>query len=341
MYSALLHNVSDEVLNVKAMVVVEGKGQGGLVMQDVPEPIPGEGQVAIRMEGTAVSFGDIEMRQGNYHSPRKPPVIPGHDVVGKVDALGPGTTGFRVGEQVTAISHTGSYAEIVVASAAVTWSLPEGVDIISAASFPTNGVTSYNLLTMAGRLAAGESVLIHAAAGGVGTTTSQLAKLLGAGTVIGTVGDEAKADLARSLGCDHVIMYRTEDFVARVMSITAGKGADLILDSVAGPVTEQSLGCLAPWGRIVVLGKSSGIPGKVTSDLLHSTNRSAIGYSTGGYRYAKPEALRPAGEAVLGYLRSKQLKMVVSAQFPLSEAIAALDLVASRKSTGRIVLTNP
>ena len=325
---------------MKAMVVVKRNGRGEMVLEDVPDPVAGEGQVAIRMEGTAVSFGDIEMRQGDYHTPRKPPVIPGHDVVGTLVALGPGTTGFRVGERVTAISLTGSYAEIVVAPAAVTWSVPDEIDIISAASFPTNGVTSYNLLTMAGRLTAGESVLIHAAAGGVGTTTCQLAKLLGAGTVIGTVGDESKADLACSLGCDHVILYRTEDLASRVMSITGGKGADLILDSIGGSATEQSLACLAPWGRIVAYGRSGGIAGQIPTDLLHAGNKSAIGYSTGGYRYARPEALRPAGDAVLGYLRSKQLKMVVSAQFPLSEANAALDLVASRKSTGRVVLTS-
>ena len=325
---------------MKAMVVVKRNGRGELVLEDVPDPVVGEGQVAIRMEGTAVSFGDIEMRQGDYHTPRKPPVIPGHDVVGTLVALGPGTTGFRVGERVTAISLTGSYAEIVVAPAAVTWSLPDEIDIISAAAFPTNGVTSYNLLTMAGRLAAGESVLIHAAAGGVGTTTCQLAKLLGAGTIIGTVGDESKADLACSLGCDHVILYRAEDLPSRVMSITGGKGADLILDSIGGSATEQSLACLAPWGRIVAFGRSSGIAGQIPTDLLHAGNKSAIGYSTGGYRYARPEALRPAGDAVLGYLRSKQLKMVVSAQFPLSEANAALDLLASRRSTGRVVLTN-
>ena len=325
---------------MKAMVVVKRNGRGELVLEDVPDPVAGEGQVAIRMEGTAVSFGDIEMRQGDYHTPRKPPVIPGHDVVGTLVALGPGTTGFRVGERVTAISLTGSYAEIVVAPAAVTWSVPDEIDIISAAAFPTNGVTSYNLLTMAGRLAAGESVLIHAAAGGVGTTTCQLAKLLGAGTVIGTVGDESKADLACSLGCDHVILYRTEDLASRVMSITGGKGADLILDSIGGSATEQSLACLAPWGRIIAFGRSGGTAGQIPTDLLHAGNKSAIGYSTGGYRYARPEALRPAGDAVLGYLRSKQLKMVVSAQFPLSEANAALDLLASRRSTGRVVLTN-
>ena len=325
---------------MKAMVVTLADEGGKLSLQDVPDPIPGEGQVAIRMEGTAVSFADIEMREGRYHTPRKPPVIPGHDVVGTVIGLGPGVSGLRVGDRVTAISISGSYAEIVLAPVVVTWLLPDEVDRLSGASFPTNGVTSYNLLTLAGRMAPGETVLIHSAAGGVGTTTSQLAKLLGAGTVIGTVGDDAKAELARSLGCDYVINYRTDDFAARVMVITKDAGADLILDSVAGSVTEKSLACLAPWGRIVVYGMSGGVAGKIPTNFLHAGNRSAIGYSTGGHRYARPHVLRPAGDAVLGYLRSKQLKMVISAEFPMREANVALDLVASRKSTGRVVLTN-
>ena len=310
------------------------------MLQEVPAPAPSAGEVAIRMQGTAVSFADIEMRDGRYHTPRKPPVTPGHDVVGTVAALGSGVTDLRIGERVTAISLSGSYADIVIAPAAVTWPLPAEVDLASAASFPTNGVTAYNLLTRAGRLAQGESVLIHAAAGGVGTTTSQLAKLLGASLVIGTVGDDAKAELARQLGCDHVVNYRKEDFVARVKALTNDRGVDVILDSVAGDTTERSLACLAPWGRIVVYGMSAGAPGTVPTNVLHAGNRAAIGYSTGGYRYARPQELRPAGEAMLGYLRAKQIKMVVSAQFPLHEANAALDLVASRRSTGRVVLTN-
>lgn len=322
------------------MVVTESAGKGVLTLQEVPAPAPAQGEVAIRMQGTAVSFGDIEMRDGRYHTPRKPPIIPGHDVVGTVVGLGPGVADLRLGERVTAISLSGAYADIVIAPAAITWRLPEEVDLASAAAFPTNAVTSYNLLTRAGRLAQGETVLIHAAAGGVGTTTSQLAQLLGAGLVIGTVGDDAKAELCRQLGCDHVINYQKEDFVARVKALTNDRGVDLILDSVAGDTTERSLACLAPWGRIVVYGMSAGTPGIVPSNLLHAGNRSAIGYSTGGYRYARPQELRPAGETMLEYLRSGKIKMVVSAQFPLHEANAALDLVASRKSTGRVVLTN-
>lgn len=324
---------------MQAMVITSTKERGDLTLQEVPDPTPGEGQVAIRMEGTAVSFADIEMRQGRYNIPRKPPVIPGHDVVGIVAALGPGVSGLRVGERVAAISLTGSYADIVLAPAAITWSLPDEVDLLSGAAFPTNGVTSYNLLTMAGRLASGETVLIHAAAGGIGTTTTQLARLLGAGTIIGTVGDDAKTELARGLGCDHVINYRTEDFAAKVMAITKDKGADLILDSVGGSVTERNLVCLASFGRIVVYGTSGGVPGSIPNKFLQAGNRSAIGYSTGGYRHARPDVLRPAGEAMLGYLCAKELKMVIGAKFSLREANAALDLVESRKSTGRVVLT--
>jgi len=323
---------------MRAMVVTQQDGRGTLQWQEAPDPVPAAGQVAIQMLGTAVSFGDIEMRDGRYHTPRKPPIIPGHDVAGIVTVLGPGVSHLQVGQRVTAISLTGSYAEIVVAPAPVTWALPDDIDLAAAAAFPTNAVTSYNILTLAGRLAPGESVVVHSAAGGIGTTAIQLARLLGAGCVIGTVGDDRKIGLARELGCDHVIAYRTENFADRVMEITAGKGADVILDSIAGEITERSLACLAPWGRIVVYGMSGGVPGQIPSNALHAGNRSAVGYSTGGHRYARPEVLRPSGEAMLGYLREGKIRICVGATFPLAQANEALDLVASRNSTGRVVL---
>ncbi len=325
---------------MKAMVVTQEAGRSLLVLQDVPEPKPAEGQVAIRMEGTAVSFGDIEMREGRYHTPRKPPVIPGHDVVGIVTEVGPGVSHVRKGQRVTAIALTGSFAEIVIAPAPITWLLPEEIDIASGAAFPTNAVTSYNLLTLAGRLVRGETVLVHSAAGGVGTTTVQLAKLLGAGCVIGTVGAAEKIELALEMGCDHVINYQTENFSDKVMDITEGRGADVILDSIAGAVTELSLACLAPWGRIVVYGMSGGVPGSIPTNVLHAGNRSAVGYSTGGHRYARPGVLRPAGDAVLEYMRTGKIRMLIGARYPLARANEALDLVASRKSTGRVVILN-
>lgn len=323
---------------MKAVVITQIGGPEVLRYQEVPTPTPADGQVLIKTEATSVNFADIMLRTGRYHRGNHPPMIPGLDAAGTVAALGPGVAGLQIGQRVAAFCSSGSYAEYALAPAVLTWPVPEGVKLETAAAFPTIGITAYNLLTMAGRLAPGETVLIHAAAGGVGTTAIQLARLLGAGTVIGSVGDDAKAELVRGLGCDHVINYRREDLPARVKELTGGTGADLILDSVAGPVFQQSLACLANFGRLAVYGMASGEAGTATSDLLHHSNRSVIGYSTGNYRQLRPAALRPAADAVLDYLRDGRLKLVIGGCYPLAEAGEAHRFVESRQSTGKVLL---
>jgi NADPH:quinone reductase len=323
---------------MKAVVVTQFGGPEVLAWQEVPAPTPGPGQVLIRTEATGVNFADIKTRMGTYHGAGKPPVIPGLDVAGRIAAVGPGVTGFQEGERVAAFCNVGGYAEYVAVPALLTWAVPEEIDLAQAAAFPTVGVTAYNLLTLAGRLTPGETVLVHAAAGGVGSTAVQLAKLLGAGTVIGTVGNDAKADLARSLGCDHVINYRREPFAARVGELTGAAGADLILDAVAGEVFESSLSCLAPFGRLIMYGISSGVAGTARSDQLHSTNRAVIGYSSGHYRRHRPQALVPAGDTVLRYMREGRLRFVIGGRFPMSEAAEAHRLIESRQSVGKILL---
>ncbi|HEY8450120.1 MAG TPA: quinone oxidoreductase [Bacillota bacterium] len=323
---------------MQAIVITRYGGPEVLELQEVPQPTPGEGEVLIRTEAVGVNFADIMLRKGRYHAGGKPPVIPGLDLAGTIVAVGPGVRGLEVGQRVAAFAGAGSYAEYAVAPAVLTWPVPVGIDIETAAAFPTVGITAYNLLTLAGRLEPGETVLVHAAAGGVGTTAVQLARLLGAGTVIGTVGDDAKVPLARELGCNHVINYRREDFAARVLELTGGRGADLILDAVAGPVFAASLTCLAPFGRLVVYGMASGEPGRVESPQLHPPSRAVIGYSSGTYRRLRPEALRPAAEAVLAYLRQGLVRFVIGARFPLEQAAQAHELVESRQSTGKVLL---
>jgi NADPH2:quinone reductase len=243
-----------------------------------------------------------------------------------------------VGQRVAAFPAGGSYAEQVVADPVLVYVLPEGVDFETAAAFPTVGVTAYNLLTLVGRLAPGETVLVHAAGGGVGTTAVQMARRLGAGKVIGTVGDDAKVGLVRDLGADEVINYRREDFAARVRDLTDGIGADVILDSVAGPTFAGSLTCLAPFGRLVVFGQASGEPGVARSADLYGLNRAVLGYSTGGYRRLRPAALRPAAEAVLHLLAGGEVRFVVGGRYSLAEAADAHRFVESRQSTGKILL---
>jgi NADPH2:quinone reductase len=323
---------------MRAVVVTAAGGPEVLQVQELPEPVPGPGQVLVRTAATSVNYADILARQGRYHGGATPPFIPGLDLAGTVAALGEGVTGLTVGQRVAVFPQGGSYAEYVLADPVLVYPLPDAVDFETAAAFPTIGVTAYNLLHTVARLAPGETVLIHAAAGGVGTTAVQVARLLEAGRVIGTVGDDAKAGLVRDLGADVVINYRREDFAARVRELTDGQGADVILDSVAGPVTAASLTCLAPFGRLVVFGQASGAPGEVRSSDFYPLNRSVLGYSTGGYRRLRPAALRPAAEAVLAWLAAGRLRMVITRRFPLAEAAEAHRLVESRASTGKVLL---
>lgn len=323
---------------MKAIVVPRHGSAEVLQYLDVPEPTPGPGEVLIKTAAISVNFADILLREGRYHGGGEPPLIPGMDLAGTIVKLGPGVEHLREGQAVAALAGGGGYAEYVVAPAVLTWPIPDGVDMESAAAFPVIGITAYNILTLAGRIQPGETVLVHSAAGGVGSLAIQLAKLLGAGMVIGTVGDDAKQALARELGCDHVINYRREKFAERVMELTNGAGADVILDAVAGEVFAQSLDCLATFGRLVIYGIASGQPGTALSNRLHPPCRAVIGYSTGTYRRLKPEALKPAADAVLGYLQAKQLRIIVGGRYQLSQAAAAHRFVESRQSTGKILL---
>jgi NADPH2:quinone reductase len=259
------------------------------------------------------------------------------DVAGEVVSVGADVKGFQPGERVAALVGGGGYAEYAVASAILTWPIPDEIDTETAAAFPLVGVTSFNLLHMAGRLAAGETVLIHAAAGGVGSTLVQLARLLGAGKIIGTVGDDSKIDLAIELGCHHVINYRREDFVDSVQSLTKEAGANLVLDGIGGSIFERSVDCLATFGRIVVYGFAGGTPGVVDAGTLQAWNREVIGYSTTTLRRLRPSALRPAGDAVLKCIQRRELRMIIGARFDLGDAASAHRMVESRASVGKVL----
>jgi NADPH:quinone reductase len=302
------------------------------------EPAPGPGEVAIRVALTGVNFADVQARRGAYHGGQPPPFVPGLDCVGTIVALGEGVDGLRVGQRVAAFPPNGSYAEVVVAPTTTTYPLDAAISDDDAASLLML-VTAYNVLTLAGRLAPGESVLVHAAAGGVGSTAVQIARALGAGTIFATAGSEAKCAIARDAGADFAIDYRHEDFARRVLDATDGRGVDIILDSVAGDVFQSGLTALAPFGRLVAFGNASGTPGTVRTNELHPTNRAVIGYSSGSYRKLRPEALRPATEASLRLVAEDKVHVIVGARFPLRDAAGAHRLVESRTGHGKVLLT--
>lgn len=321
---------------MKAIVVEEHGGPERLRWSEVPRPQPQAGQVRIRVRLTGVNYADVQARRGGYDAGSKPPFTPGLDCVGVIDAVGEGVEGLRVGQRVVAFPVGGSYAEEVLAQATLTYPLPDDLADEAIAGL-TVLVTAYNVLTWAGRLQAGESVLVQAAAGGVGSTAVQLARSLGAGQVIGVVGSEAKAEVARRLGAQAVIVgYK--GFAQKVLELTQGAGADLILDSVSGPVFEEGMNCLAPFGRLVVFGHAGGQAGSFETRPLHRQTKAVIGYSSGHYRRSRPELLRPSVEAVLGHLRRGEVRLEIGARFPLEKAGEAHALMESRQSVGKVLL---
>ena len=323
------------------MHVVEVASYGDpsvLAWRERDEPAPGPGEVAIRITQTGVNFADIQARRGTYHGGQKPPFVPGLDCTGTIVALGDGIDGLHVGQRVAAFPPNGSYAEVVVVPVTTTYALDPAIPDDDAASILML-VTAYNVLTLAGRLAKGESVLVHAAAGGVGSTAVQIARALGAGTIFATAGSAEKCAVARAAGADVAIDYRSDDFARRVLDETGGRGVDLILDSVAGDVFTAGLTALAPFGRIVAFGNASGTPGTVRTNELHPSNRAVIGYSSGSYRKLRPEALRPAAEASLRLVADDKVHVLIGARFALRNAAEAHRLVESREGHGKVLLT--
>jgi len=323
---------------MKSVVIERFGGPEVLEVCDQPIPHPGHGDVLIQVQATSLNYADVKARKGQYHNAGQPPFTPGLDVMGTVTARGDGVTTIEIGQRVIAFPLHGAHSQYALADAALTYALPDGVDAHAAAAFPTVGVTSYEVLHSVARLQPGETVLIHAAAGGVGTTALQLAKLAGAGRVIATVGSEEKRAIALQFGADEVINYETEPFADCVLDMTNGHGVDVILDSVAGEVLAQGLRCLARFGRLVVFGNASGEPGLVSSYDLHGSCRSVLGYSMGTTRRYRPDALRPSVDAALRLLADGQLRMHIGATFALSEIADAHRLLESRHSVGKILL---
>ncbi|CUB11643.1 Quinone oxidoreductase 1 [Bacillus cereus] len=324
---------------MKAIVVTSFGGPEVMQYTDVDMPVIAENQVLIRVVATSVNFADIKSRYGKKGN-KALPFIPGIDAAGIVERVGSHVKNIHPGQRVIAFPQNGSYAEYVVANKNLTFVLPDAVDFQTAAACPIVSFTSYNLLANVARIQQGESVLIHAAAaGGIGTTAIQLAKLLGAGTVIGTVGSEAKKEIALDAGADYVIGHQDDDFVEKVNELTNEEGVNIILDSISGTISEKSLKCLAYYGRLVHFGNASGEIGNFQTKDLHASCRSILGFSFGTTRKKRPELLQETANEVFRYLRDGRLQIKATKSFPLQDAGKAHEWVESRKSTGKVILT--
>ncbi len=306
-----------------------------LRLADVPDPVPGNGEIVVRSEASGINYLDTYHRTGLYPNPL--PFVPGMEGAGVVTAVGPEVTLFRIGDRVAWTSAIGSYAASVKMPAEKAVAVPEGVELRTAAAVMLQGMTAHYLTTSTFPLAKGHTCLVHAAAGGVGLLLVQMAKQRGA-RVIGTVGGEPKASLARAAGADEVILYRQEDFVAAVKRLTNGRGVDVVYDGVGKETALKSLDCLALRGMMVFFGNASGPVGPLDPLLLSQKGSLFLTRPTLFHYVADRASLEARAADVLGQVAAKRLDVRIDRAFPLAEAAAAHQALESRQTTGKLLL---
>jgi NADPH:quinone reductase len=306
-----------------------------LRLADIPDPVAGNGEIVVRSEASGINYLDTYHRTGLYPNPL--PFVPGMEGAGVVTAVGPEVTLFRIGDRVAWTSAIGSYAASVKMPAEKAVAVPEGVELRTAAAVMLQGMTAHYLTTSTFPLAKGHTCLVHAAAGGVGLLLVQMAKQRGA-RVIGTVGGEPKARLARAAGADEVILYRQEDFLAAVKRLTNGRGVDVVYDGVGKETALKSLDCLALRGMMVFFGNASGPVGPLDPLLLSQKGSLFLTRPTLFHYVADRASLAARAADVLGQVAAKRLDVRIDRAFPLAEAAAAHQALESRQTTGKLLL---
>jgi NADPH:quinone reductase len=321
---------------MKAIRIHETGGPEVMRLEEIETPTPKEGEVLVKVAAAGINYADLAQRAGTYLTRTRTPMTPGFEVAGTIAAPGPGVNSPAEGTSVIAFCE-GGYAEYTIAQANTVIPIPPGIDFAHAAALLVQGITAYQLLRESARIQSGESVLVHAAAGGVGTLAVQLAKLMGAGAVIGTASNADKLNLVRRLGADVAINYSEQDWVEQLKNATGGKGVDIILEMVGGQVPEQSLQCLAPFGRMVVYGAASGQITQFSGIQLMYKNQAIIGYWLTS-QLRRPERIAQAVMDLMQYLASGKLEIVVGQTFTLAQAAEAHRAIAERKTQGKVVL---
>ena len=326
---------------MKAIQIRELNDDADLLLAEVAEPRPKDDEVLVEVKAVGVNYVDLLMRRGRYGGRRPLPYVPGFEAAGVVLQPGRGVTEWLPGRRVmgTVLRETcGCYAEKAVLPAWLLLPMPEHFSFEEGAAFPEVFITAYLALQVFGRVTKGENVLIHAAAGGVGTAAVQVAKAAGA-QVFATASSDEKLRRVKELGADVLINYATQDFVEEIKKKTEGRGVDLVLESVGGEVFEKSLKCLHPTGRLVVYGTSGGQePSPIQALDLRQQSISVGGFSFGSLSVVRPDVVRQAMQGVTELLRQKKIRPVVGHTFPLAEARAAHNLLGSRGSFGKVVL---
>jgi len=321
---------------MKAIRIHSHGGPEVLQYEDAPAPAPGKNEALVKIGAAGVNFIDIYFRTGVYKAAQMP-FTPGHEAAGTVTAVGDDVSEVKVGDRVAYAMPMGAYAEFAVVPAWRVVTLPAGVDFKVGAAIMLQGMTAHYLTHSTFPLRAGHQALVHAAAGGVGLLLTQVAKKLGA-TVYATAGNEVKAELARGAGADEVILYNQQDFEAEVKRLTAGRGVDVVYDSVGRDTFEKSLNCLRPRGYMVFYGQSSG-PVQPFDPVILASKGSLFLTRPGFPQYsATRDEILSRTTDLFRWLDSGELRFKVDHVFPLSNAAKAQEELAGRRTTGKVVL---
>jgi NADPH2:quinone reductase len=303
-----------------------------LVVREVESPTPGAGEVKVALKARGVSYVDVLLIAGQYQVKRDLPFIPGSEAAGVITEVGPGVEQVKPGDRVLV---SAGFAEEAVVATDQAMRLPASVDFDTAAAFKSGYTTAYYALQR-GRLRAGEVLLVHGAAGSTGLATVDMGKLLGA-TVIATASTEEKLAVCQKQGADHVINY-THGFRDQVRDLTGGRGADVIFDPVGGDVFDESMRCIAPFGRLLIVGFTGGRPALAKTNHLLIKDAEAVGFTIGALSRHDPAWAQRNVDILMGWLAAGRITPHVSHRLPLEQAAEALKLITDRKVTGKAVL---
>ncbi|QNA89803.1 NADPH:quinone oxidoreductase family protein [Massilia sp. Dwa41.01b] len=322
---------------MKAIVCKDWGPPDSLELQDLPDPAPGAGEVVVEVRAAGVNFPDVLTVQGKYQVRPPLPFTPGNEFAGVVRALGEGVRGFAVGDRVIGFTRTGAFAEQVVAPVDALMPMPPGMDFDTAAAITLTYGTSHHAVVDRGALKAGETMLVLGAAGGVGLAAIEIGKALGA-RVIAAASSAEKLDVCRAHGADVLIDYTRDDLREALKAATEGRGPDVIYDPVGGPYSEPALRSIAWRGRHLVVGFAAGDIPKLPWNLMLLKGASVVGVFWGEFVKREPKANLAAMREMLGWMAEGKLKPLVSKRYPLADTAEALNDMAARKVTGKVVI---
>ena len=324
---------------MRAVIASEPGGPEVLTLTELPDPVPGAGEVVIDVAATAVNRADTLQRRGNYPPPPGASDVLGLECSGTISAVGADVTDLKVGDEVCALLASGGYAEKVLVPAGQVMPVPKGVDLVTAGALPEVACTVWSNVFMVAGLQPGETLLVHGGAGGIGNMAIQLGKALGA-RVITTAGSPEKLDLCRELGADVAVNYREQDFVEEVKAATDGRGADVILDNMGAKYLDRNVSALATEGRLVIIGMQGGLKGELNIGKLLAKRGAVIATSLRSRPVEEKAAICSAVvEHVWPLVADGAVRTIVHTTVPLAEAARAHELMESGDHVGKIVLT--